>query len=186
MSTVRWRSGFGECCIQPGYRRNEPHRFRPFGGWSGGIGRNPKLTSPICATSTLYPLRPLLDPGQKARPQPGIRFFCDNDWRDRPRTHPRASALARLRHYRSTSFVRPLPDRCQPRKVDNGSFRAMNASEIASLLRKQICSGHFLLNEKLPTQRTLASHLMKEHLETARRSLIAVAIPSTTPARTTF
>lgn len=32
----------------------------------------------------------------------------------------------------------------------------MNASEIASLLRRQICSGHFLLNEKLPPQRTLA------------------------------
>lgn len=33
----------------------------------------------------------------------------------------------------------------------------MNASEIASLLRRQICSGRFILNEKLPTQRTLAS-----------------------------
>lgn len=32
----------------------------------------------------------------------------------------------------------------------------MNASKIASLLRRQISSGHFSLNEKLPPQRTLA------------------------------
>lgn len=80
--------------------------WRPFGSWPDSDFQQSHWASFERPERSLFvlprrftcsgALRPLLDPGQKARPRPGIGFLCENDWRDQPRVYPTACAVTPL------------------------------------------------------------------------------------------